>query len=300
MFTRFKNDNSPSNSKSAALPALKSLKKSNDLTGQIISQTPVHPNSTTKSNNLQPSKDGSITSSDDLFKLGVSYQFLSSTIDSNSNDNENPPPPTETQNPTAIDKVPPPPPPSSTPSLLPPSPSPPQPSPPPAESPPLVLDDAVLSQEVPTKYLPVNAQLPNKLTWLDVLSLAQSVLTCEAEPATDQVYVRTVHTAHTVREVYDDEEDPTAAADADADADSHSLWAKCHVAEVENCADCVDHDGEDDDDDEETVRSSFSSFNIRDVNLSLHKEMSRIWSWREKWRGRKGVGLGLGLGEKAF
>ncbi|KAK3340088.1 hypothetical protein B0H65DRAFT_577589 [Neurospora tetraspora] len=121
------------------------------------------------------------------------------------------------------------------------------------------------------KYFPVNAQLPTKMTWLDVLSLAQSVLACEEESAINQVHVRTVGEV---------DEDPAA------DADGHSLLVKSHVAEVEEC---VDDDAEEEDEDTGSViRSSFSSFDIRDVNLSLHKEVSRIWSWREKWRGTRG------------
>ncbi|KAK3956884.1 hypothetical protein QBC32DRAFT_56076 [Pseudoneurospora amorphoporcata] len=243
----------------------------NNLTGRNSNQNPVHPNSTIKSHNPQPSKIGS-TTSDLAVELDVPYHLLFSAVNSDIS-NENPPPKTPT--PTTLDKVPPP-----SPSPSPPSP----PLPPPAESPPLALDDAFLSQEVPTKYLAVNAQLRTKMTWLDVLSVAQSVLACEAEPVvTSKVNVQTVGV---VWQVYDDEEDPTAADDADG----HSLLAKSHVAEAENC--------NDDDEEVETVRSSFSSFDIRDVNLPLHKEVSRIRSWREKWRGtRRGVVV---LGENAF
>ncbi|KAJ4378623.1 hypothetical protein N0V85_008938 [Neurospora sp. IMI 360204] len=73
------------------------------------------------------------------------------------------------------------------------------------------------------------------MTWLDVLSLAQSVLACEEEPATKQVHVRTVG-----------EVDENPAADADVDADGHSLLAKSHVAEVEECA---EDDAEEEDED---------------------------------------------------
>ncbi|KAK1779270.1 hypothetical protein QBC45DRAFT_392514 [Copromyces sp. CBS 386.78] len=225
----------------------------NNLTGRNSNQNPVHPNSTIKSHNPQPSKIGS-TTSDLAVELDVPYHLLFSAVNSDIS-NENPPPKTPT--PTTLDKVP----------------------------PPLALDDAFLSQEVPTKYLPVNAQLRIKMTWLDVLSVAQSVLACEAEPVViSKVNVQTVGV---VGQVYDDEEDPTAADDADG----HSLLAKSHVAEAENCDD-------DDEEEVETVRSSFSSFDIRDVNLPLHKEVSRIRSWREKWRGtRRGVAV---LGEYAF
>lgn len=109
------------------------------------------------------------------------------------------------------------------------------------------------------------------MTWLDVCSLAQSVLTCpeEEEKPLEQSKVNFL----TVSGVG---EDPTA------ETDGHFLLAKSHVAEVEECVE----DG--DDETGSIVRSSFSSFDIQDVNLSLHKEVSRIWSWREKWRGRKG------------
>lgn len=225
---------------------------SNEAAQTRSNENPVQPSSTTKSNNPQPSKAGSVTA-EDLIGLELPYHLLFAA--------DNTPP--QTRNPTA----------TKLPILLSspsPPPSPPHPLSPPAQTPPREVDDAFLSQPVPTKYLPINEQRPNRMSWRDVLDLAQNVL---SDPVEEQKpIIRSKVNLLTVSSV-----------DENLDADRHSLLAKSHVAEVEEYVD----------DEEEgmgsSVRSSFSSFDIRDVNLSLHEDVSRIWSWREKWRGKQRV-----------
>ena len=154
------------------------------------------------------------------------------------------------------------------------------------------------------------------MTWLDVLSLAQSVLAPSEEkeeeeeeeekekPVIQQSMRRNKVNLITFDHVSVSRPERDSPASADLE-DAHSLlWAKkSRVTEAEHPVDNKDDkeydeedsgddngnddDGDDGDEDGETVRSSFSSFDIRDVNLSLlHKEVSTTsWSWREKWRG---------------
>ena len=297
-----------------------------NLTGKSSSQKSAHCHkSTTKShNNPEPqSKAGSSTSVDPDGLNGSYYRLLFSTLNSNDNTKENPPPLETTTNPaTSPDKVPHPLPPPPCP--LPTTPLPPTPTPPPSPAPAPALTPAVeppsldnlLTQEVPTKYLPVNAHLPHKVTWLDVLSLAQSVLAPSEEkeeeeeeeekekPVIQQSMRRNKVNLITFDHVSVSRPERDSPASADLE-DAHSLlWAKkSRVTEAEHPVDNKDDkeydeedsgddngnddDGDDGDEDGETVRSSFSSFDIRDVNLSLlHKEVSTTsWSWREKWRG---------------
>ncbi|KAK3401005.1 hypothetical protein B0T20DRAFT_158992 [Sordaria brevicollis] len=242
---------------------------SNDVTKTSGNPNQDQPSSPTNSDNGPQSLKAASVTAEDLIGMELPYHLLFAPDST----------PPETGSPTSTKLPvlhPPPSPPFSLPPSLPPSspPSPPQTAPqqlpPPAETRPLEVDDVFFSQPVPTKYLPVNEQLPEKMSWRDVLELAQSVL---SEPMEELPVVRSKVNLLTVSSV-----------DEDPDADRHSLLAKSHVAEVEQVV-----DDDEDDDTGSVVRSSFSSFDIRDVNMSLHKEMSRIWSWREKWRAKKRV-----------
>ena len=210
------------------------------------------------------------------------------------------------------------------------------------------------------------------MTWLEVLALAQSVLTGEDEEkpaATKQVDMRTAGGKVIVDEGCVVDVDPPLstcprsvkrAYDGVEKDDAHSLLlTKSQVAEVvkECVAEVEEHvcagfvkesvgesvndeaaqeedvgqeeeaknseyteyaddttyfnDAPDDTEEAESVRSPFSSFDIQDVknlsslhnnvssqkNITLHKEVSRIWSWSGKWRRPKAGILG---GKRAF